>query len=93
MLIEASGALLPKLGDTFAGHMDREALNDYPSVSTTSPIEIVTFEPGREVAWTVRGQLNLSHVYGYRHDCNIARPVQQPARMRSAALSHLARWP
>ena len=29
-------------------------------------VEIVTFEPGQEIAWTVHGQLDLGHVYGYR---------------------------
>ena len=27
---------------------------------------VATFTPDREIAWTVRGQLNLGHVYGYR---------------------------
>jgi hypothetical protein len=45
--------------------MDREALNDYPLGRYDVIVEIVTFEPDRE-AWTVRGQLNLGHVYGYR---------------------------
>jgi len=47
-------------------HMDREALNDYPLGLYDVTIEIVTFEPDQEIAWTVHGQLDLGHVYGYR---------------------------
>jgi hypothetical protein len=54
------------VGDTFVVHMDREALNDYPLGLYDVTVEIVAFERDREIAWTVRGQLNLGHVYGYR---------------------------
>jgi hypothetical protein len=66
MLMEASGEVVAQVGDTFVVHVDREALNDYPLGLYDVTVEIVTFEPGREIAWTVRGQLNLGHVYGYR---------------------------
>ena len=66
MLMEASGEIVAKAGDTFVVHMDREALNDYPLGLYDVTVEIVTFEPDREIAWTVRGRLNLGHVYGYR---------------------------
>ena len=66
MLMEASGDIVAKVGDTFVVHMDREALNDYPLGLYDVTIEIVTFEPGQEIAWTVHGQLDLGHVYGYR---------------------------
>ena len=66
MLMEATGDVVAQVGDTFVVHMDREALNDYPLGLYDVTVEIVTFEPGREIAWTVRGQLNLGHVYGYR---------------------------
>ena len=46
--------------------MDREALNDYPFGLYDVTVEIVTFEPDQEIAWTVHGQLDLGHVYGYR---------------------------
>ena len=46
--------------------MDREALNGYPLGLYNVTVEIVTFEPDQEIAWTVHGQLNLGHVYGYR---------------------------
>jgi hypothetical protein len=66
MLMEASGDIVAKVGDTFVVHMDREALNDYPLGLYDVTVEIVTFEPDQEIAWTIRGQLNLGHVYGYR---------------------------
>ena len=66
MLMEASGDVVTKAGDTFVVHMDREALNDYPLGLYNVTVEIVTFEPDREIAWTVRGRLNMGHVYGYR---------------------------
>ena len=66
MLMEASGDIVTKAGDTFVVHMDREALNDYPLGLYDVTVEIVTFERDQEIAWTVRGQLNLGHVYGYR---------------------------
>ena len=66
MLMGASGDIVAKVGDTFVVHMDREALNDYPLGLYDVTVEIVTFEPGQEIAWTVHGQLDLGHVYGYR---------------------------
>ena len=66
MLMAASGNVVTGVGGTFVVHMDREALNDYPLGLYDVTVEIVTFEPGTEIAWTVRGQLNLGHVYGYR---------------------------
>jgi hypothetical protein len=66
MLMEASGDVVTKAGDTFVVHMDREALNDYPLGLYDVTVEIVTFEPDAEIAWTIRGRLNIGHVYGYR---------------------------
>lgn len=66
MLMAASGDVVGKVGDSFLVHMDREALNDYPLGLYDVTVEIVTFEPEREIAWTVHGQLDLGHVYGYR---------------------------
>ena len=66
MLMAASGDVVTTVGDTFVVHMDREALNDYPLGLYDVTVEIVTFEPDREIAWTVHGQLDLGHVYGYR---------------------------
>jgi hypothetical protein len=46
--------------------MTMEALDDYPRGLYDVTVEIVTFEPDREIAWTIRGQLNLGHMHGYR---------------------------
>ena len=61
MLMAASGDVVAKAGDTFVVHMDREALNDYPLGLYDVTVEIVTFEPDREIAWTVHG-LSLIHI-------------------------------
>jgi hypothetical protein len=71
MLMDASGDVVTKAGDTFVVHMDREALNDYPLGRYDVTVEIVRFATDREIAWTVRarldhGGLDLGHVYGYR---------------------------
>ena len=66
MLMEASGDIVTKAGDTFVVHMDRESLNDFPLGLYDVTVAIVTFEQDREIAWTVRGRFNIGHVYGYR---------------------------
>lgn len=66
MLMSAEGEPVAAVDDTFVVHMDREALNDYPLGRYDVTIRIVAFEANREVAWTVEGQLDLGHVYGYR---------------------------
>ena len=66
MLMEATGDPVSAVGDTFVVHMDREALNDYPLGLYDVTVKIVTFEADREIAWTIEGQLNLGHVYGYK---------------------------
>jgi len=66
MLMSATGDPVTAVGDTFVVHMDREALNDYPLGLYDVTVEITTFERPREIAWTVHGQLELGHVYGYR---------------------------
>jgi hypothetical protein len=66
MLMSASGEAVGAAGDTFTVHMDREALKDYPLGLYDVTVRIVTFEPDEEIAWTIEGQLNLGHVYGYR---------------------------
>jgi hypothetical protein len=72
MLMAASGEVVTKAGDTFVVHMDREALNDYPLGLYDVTVEIVKFQPDQEIAWTVHGQLDLGHVYGYRLE-----PIEQ----------------
>ncbi|HVN51802.1 MAG TPA: SRPBCC family protein [Acidimicrobiales bacterium] len=66
MLMSATGDPVTAVDDTFVVHMDREALNDYPLGLYDVIVHIVTFEPDREIAWKIEGQLNLGHVYGYR---------------------------
>lgn len=66
MLMDATGDRVSGVGDTFVVHMDRDALNDYPFGLYDVTVKIVKLEPDREIAWTVEGQLNLGHTYGYR---------------------------
>ena len=66
MLQDSSGEAATKVGDSFVVHMDRESLNDYPMGKYDVTVSFVTFEPDRDVAWTILGQLEIGHVYGYR---------------------------
>lgn len=66
MLMSASGDRVSAAGDSFVVHMDREALNDFPLGLYDVTVAIVKLVPDREIAWTIEGQLNLGHVYGYR---------------------------
>lgn len=68
MLLDASGGPVAAVGDEFVVHMDREALNDYPMGKYDVTVVITAFEPDREIAWTILGQIEppIGHVYGYR---------------------------
>jgi Polyketide cyclase / dehydrase and lipid transport len=68
MLQSADGEPVEAAGDRFVVHMDRESLNDYPLGRYDVTVEIVTYEPDQEIAWTIHGQLkpDIGHVYGYR---------------------------
>jgi Polyketide cyclase / dehydrase and lipid transport len=68
MLMDATGDPVQAVGDSFVVHMDREALNDYPMGRYDVTVTIKTFEPDREIAWTILGQIRpqIGHVYGYR---------------------------
>jgi hypothetical protein len=66
MLQAATGEPVGAVGDSFVVHMDREALNDFPLGRYDVTVSIVTFESDREIAWTILGQLEIGHVYGYR---------------------------
>lgn len=68
MLMDAEGDRVTAVGDTFVVHMDRDALNDFPLGLYDVEVSIVTFEPDREIAWTIKGQIEpqIGHVYGYR---------------------------
>lgn len=67
MLLDATGDPVKAVGDTFVVHMDREALNDFPLGLYDVTVSITTFDPDREIAWTVLGQIKppLGHIYGY----------------------------
>jgi hypothetical protein len=67
MLQDATGEPAEAVGDTFVVHMDREALNDFPMGRYDVTVTITRFEPDREIAWTILGQIKpqIGHVYGY----------------------------
>ncbi len=67
MLMDAEGEPVAAVGDSFVVHMDREALNDYPLGRYDVTVTITRFEPDREIAWTILGQIRpqIGHVYGY----------------------------
>jgi hypothetical protein len=56
------------VGDSFVVHMDREALGDVPLGLYDVTVRITTYEPDRELAWTILGRLRpqIGHIYGYR---------------------------
>ncbi len=68
MLQSADGDPVTAAGDTFVVHMDRESLNDYPLGKYDVTVRITEFKPGREIAWTIEGNIKppIGHVYGYR---------------------------
>jgi hypothetical protein len=68
MLMDATGDPVSAVGDSFVVHMDREALNDYPLGHYDVTVRITAFEPDREIAWTVLGEIRppIGHVYGYQ---------------------------
>jgi hypothetical protein len=68
MLQSADGDPVAAVGDSFVVHMDREALNDYPLGHYDVTVTISAFEPDREIAWKILGQIRpqIGHVYGYR---------------------------
>jgi hypothetical protein len=66
MLMDASGSVVGAADDSFLVHMDREALGDHPLGLYDVTVRIVRYEHNTELAWTVEGNFNLGHVYGYR---------------------------
>jgi len=68
MLMDATGERVSSAGDSFVVHMDREALNDYPLGKYDVTVTITTFDPNREIAWTILGAIRppIGHIYGYR---------------------------
>jgi hypothetical protein len=68
MLMDASGSPAKAVGDKFVVHMDREALGDHPLGRYDVTVEFVKYDQDKELAWTVHGNFDLGHVYGYRLD-------------------------
>ncbi len=68
MLQDAEGEVVTAAGDTFVVHMDREALGDRDMGKYDVTVTIASFEPDREISWTVLGRIRpqIGHVYGYR---------------------------
>jgi hypothetical protein len=69
MLQWAEGEPVRTVGDSFVVHMDREALNDFPTMGRYDvTVQICTYEQDREVAWKILGQIKpqIGHVYGYQ---------------------------
>ncbi len=66
MLMGASGSPVQAVDDSFVVHMDREALGDHPLGLYDVTVRIVRYDENTEVAWTVEGNFNLGHIYGYR---------------------------
>lgn len=69
MLMSSTGTPASAVGDEFVVHMDREALNDFPLGLYDVTVRITTYEPDREIAWTIIGAIAkppIGHVYGYR---------------------------
>ena len=46
--------------------MDREALNDFPLGKYDVTVNIIDFEPDREIAWDLGPDIPIPHFYGYR---------------------------
>jgi uncharacterized protein YndB with AHSA1/START domain len=69
MLMAASSEPVTAVGEEFVVQMDREALQDFPLGEYEVTVVITAFEPDREIAWTIGGELldpPIGHIYGYR---------------------------
>jgi hypothetical protein len=68
MLQSADGSSVTAVGDTFVVHMDREALNDYPTGRYDVTVIITRYERDALLEWTISGRIQppLKHLYGYR---------------------------
>ena len=55
MLMDATGDPVSAVGDRFLVHMDREALNDFPLGKYDVTVVIRSYEPDREISWTIDG--------------------------------------
>ena len=77
MLMSATGDPVAAVGDEFVVHMDRESLGDRPMGRYDVTVRITTYEPDREIAWTIIGVSRpiIGHVYGYRLEPSAEGPV------------------
>lgn len=68
MLMDATGDPVSAVGDSFAVHMDREALGDVPMGEYDVEVQIRRYDPDREIAWSILGTVRppIGHLYGYR---------------------------
>ena len=68
MLMSAEGDPASGVGDRFVVHMDRDSLRDFDLGEYDVTVVFTVFEPDREIAWTIDGQMQppIGHVYGYR---------------------------
>ena len=73
MLMSASGSPASAVGDSFVVHMDRDSLRDFPLGLYDVTVTFTTYEPNREIAWSIgAGGRELGHIYGYRLE-----PIEQ----------------
>ncbi|MGQ0625705.1 MAG: polyketide cyclase [Sporichthyaceae bacterium] len=68
MLQDHTGEPVTAIGDSFVIHMDRESLGDFPLGRYDVTVPITVFEPDREIAWKILGQVRppVGHTFGYR---------------------------
>lgn len=68
MLMSAEGTPAAAVGDRFVVHMDRDSLRDFDLGEYDVTVVFTTYEPDREIAWTIDGQMQppIGHIYGYR---------------------------
>jgi hypothetical protein len=66
MLQDFTGDPAEKVGDRFVIHMDRESLNDFPLGKYDVTVNIIVFEPDKEIAWDLGPDIPIPHFYGYR---------------------------
>ena len=80
MLMSAEGDLATGVGDRFVVHMDRDSLRDFDLGEYDVTVVIETFEPNREIAWSIDGTMQppMGHVYGYRLE-----PIEGGTRVTS----------
>jgi hypothetical protein len=67
MLMSSTGESVSAAGDAFVVHMDRDALRDVPMGEYDVAVVIVTYDPNREIGWSVgrTADEQFGHIYGY----------------------------